>query len=113
MLTDIRLGAGPDGWSVANRARELNPDMPLVYMSGDSAHQWTEHGVSGQPDAGQAVRTAEAGADGGGHAGPPWAAGGVACLPHGSAAPTLVFVGVPPLPSQGWEKKRDKGYHPL
>ena len=37
VITDIRLGARPDGWAVARRARELVPTMPVVYMSGDSA----------------------------------------------------------------------------
>jgi CheY-like chemotaxis protein len=37
LLTDVRLGAGPDGWEVARRAREKFPDLPLVYVTGDSA----------------------------------------------------------------------------
>ena len=45
VLTDIRLGGGPDGWELARRARELVPGMPVVYMSGDSAHEWASKGV--------------------------------------------------------------------
>jgi len=45
VITDIRLGGGPDGWAVAHRARELVPTMPIVYMSGDSAHEWASKGV--------------------------------------------------------------------
>lgn len=45
MLTDIQLGRGPDGWEVARHARELVPEMPVVYISGDSAHEWTARGV--------------------------------------------------------------------
>ena len=45
VITDIRLGAGPDGWAVARRARELVPTMPVVYMSGDSSHEWSSKGV--------------------------------------------------------------------
>ena len=45
VITDIRLGAGPDGWAVARRARELVPNMPVVYMSGDSAPEWSSKGV--------------------------------------------------------------------
>ena len=45
LITDIRLGAGPDGWAVARRARELVPNMPVVYMSGDSAPEWSSKGV--------------------------------------------------------------------
>jgi CheY-like chemotaxis protein len=36
LLTDIRLGQGTDGWQVAQRARELNPKLPVLYMTGDS-----------------------------------------------------------------------------
>lgn len=45
MITDVSLGPGPDGWEVARFARELLPDLPIVYMSGESAHEWTSHGV--------------------------------------------------------------------
>ena len=45
VLTDIRLGTGPDGWGVARHARELAPGMPIVYISGDSGHDWPVHGV--------------------------------------------------------------------
>lgn len=44
LITDIRL---PDveGWAIAKRARELVPTMPVVYMSGDSAVDWSAYGV--------------------------------------------------------------------
>jgi DNA-binding response OmpR family regulator len=45
IITDIRLGSGPDGWDVAWYAREVVPNMPIVYMSGDSAHDWPIKGV--------------------------------------------------------------------
>lgn len=45
LITDIRLGSGPDGWEVARRAREANPLMPVVYITGDSAADWPVHGV--------------------------------------------------------------------
>ena len=47
LVTDIRLGEGPDGWDVARHAREVFPLIPVVYMSGDSAH---EHSAYGVPD---------------------------------------------------------------
>jgi DNA-binding NtrC family response regulator len=37
VITDIRLGDGPDGWEVARRARAFFPTMPVVYITGDSA----------------------------------------------------------------------------
>jgi DNA-binding response OmpR family regulator len=45
VITDIKFGAGPNGWEVGRRAREIIADMPVVYMSGDSAHEWTSQGV--------------------------------------------------------------------
>ncbi len=45
VVSDIRLGRGPDGWEVARRARELDPKMPVLYVSGDSAFEWASRGV--------------------------------------------------------------------
>lgn len=45
VVTDIRLGEGPDGWDIARRARQLASDMPVVYISGDSAGDWASKGV--------------------------------------------------------------------
>lgn len=45
LVTDIRLGAGPDGWAVAREARGRLPALPVVYMTGDSAADWTALGV--------------------------------------------------------------------
>jgi DNA-binding response OmpR family regulator len=45
LVTDINLGRGPDGWELARRARELEPEMGVVYMSGGSGHEWAAHGV--------------------------------------------------------------------
>ena len=30
---------------MARRARELVPNMPVIYMSGDSSHEWSSKGV--------------------------------------------------------------------
>lgn len=45
LVTDIRM-PGPDGWAVADRARELASGMPVVYVTGDSFGQWASRGVS-------------------------------------------------------------------
>jgi CheY-like chemotaxis protein len=47
LVTDIDLGARPNGWEVATRARELFPDLPIIYVSGGSSHEWTSKGVPG------------------------------------------------------------------
>ncbi len=36
MVTDIRMPGPYDGWGLAHRARELRPDLPIVYLSGYS-----------------------------------------------------------------------------
>jgi CheY-like chemotaxis protein len=41
LVTDINLGPGKlDGWDVARHAREIDPDFPVVYMSGKDAADW-------------------------------------------------------------------------
>jgi CheY-like chemotaxis protein len=45
LVTDIRLGAGPNGWDVARTARERNPELPIVYMTGDGGLEWASQGV--------------------------------------------------------------------
>ena len=45
LITDIRLGKGPNGWAVAAAARTQLPLLPVVYMTGDSAAEWTAFGV--------------------------------------------------------------------
>ncbi|AWM06495.1 response regulator [Bradyrhizobium symbiodeficiens] len=45
LVTDIHLQGALTGWDVAKRARELNPDMPVIYMTGAGADQWPSHGV--------------------------------------------------------------------
>lgn len=46
LVTDINLGHDKvDGWEIARHARELNPGFPVVYLSGDSAEDWSSKGV--------------------------------------------------------------------
>jgi DNA-binding response OmpR family regulator len=47
LVTDIRLGGVPDGWDLARHARAVNPALPVIYTTGDSAHQWPIKGVTG------------------------------------------------------------------
>jgi DNA-binding response OmpR family regulator len=45
-VTDINLGRGQiDGWEIARHAREIDPEFPVVYVSGDSAEAWASKGV--------------------------------------------------------------------
>ena len=45
LITDINLLGRLDGWGVAKRARELNPDIPVIYMTGLAADDWASRGV--------------------------------------------------------------------
>jgi DNA-binding response OmpR family regulator len=46
LITDIDIGSGSlTGWDVAQRARELQPTLPVIYMTGASADQWASRGV--------------------------------------------------------------------
>jgi DNA-binding NtrC family response regulator len=45
LVTDVRLGSGPDGWAVARYARKLQPRLPVIYFSGHSAIDWPSEGV--------------------------------------------------------------------
>jgi CheY-like chemotaxis protein len=45
LVTDINLQGKMDGWEVAKHAREIEPDFPVVYMSGNAAADWTSKGV--------------------------------------------------------------------
>ena len=45
LVTDVNLGTGPSGWDVAHRARELSPEIAVVYMTGGNAHEWPANGV--------------------------------------------------------------------
>ena len=45
LLTDIHLKGELTGWDVARRARQITPEMPVVYMTGAGADQWQANGV--------------------------------------------------------------------
>jgi DNA-binding response OmpR family regulator len=45
LVTDINLRGSMDGWEVAKQAREIDPSLPIVYMTGAAADQWASHGV--------------------------------------------------------------------
>ena len=45
LVTDVHLHGKLTGWDVARRARELNLDVPVVYMTGDGGDLWPSQGV--------------------------------------------------------------------
>ena len=45
LITDVNLAGQLMGWDVARRAREINDELPVIYMTGASAHDWASKGV--------------------------------------------------------------------
>jgi DNA-binding response OmpR family regulator len=45
VLTDINLVGNVAGWEVARVAREIDPTMPVVYMTGTHGEEWASKGV--------------------------------------------------------------------
>ena len=46
LVTDINLHDDPiTGWDVARHARELHPELPVIYVTGGAADEWASQGV--------------------------------------------------------------------
>lgn len=47
LVTDINLNPGghKTGWDIARRAREINADLAVIYMTGKSGHEYASNGV--------------------------------------------------------------------
>ncbi|MBC2666533.1 hypothetical protein H7F51_13475 [Novosphingobium flavum] len=45
-MTDINLGSPMTGWDVARLARNSVGNLPVVYVSGASSHEWPAQGVA-------------------------------------------------------------------
>ncbi len=45
LITDIRCGAGPNGWELAALARSMSPTLPIMYITGDSAGEYDRNAV--------------------------------------------------------------------
>jgi DNA-binding response OmpR family regulator len=43
VITDV--GNGPATWNIAQRARELVEEMPIIYINGGGTHDWLIKGV--------------------------------------------------------------------
>lgn len=47
LVTDIHLKGGRNGWDIARQAREIDPALAVVYMTGAAADEWPAQGVPG------------------------------------------------------------------
>ena len=45
LITDVKLGGNVSGWDVARHAREVNQDLPVVYVTGFFVEDWASQGV--------------------------------------------------------------------
>src|SRR5438132_4429463 len=45
IVTDINLSGKKDGWEIARAAREIDPEMPIIYMTGTHGEDWASKGV--------------------------------------------------------------------
>jgi DNA-binding response OmpR family regulator len=45
VILDINLKGAMEGWETARIARNIDPALPVVFMSGGSAEQWASQGV--------------------------------------------------------------------
>ncbi|MEX0942037.1 MAG: ATP-binding protein, partial [Pseudomonadales bacterium] len=43
LITDVILGTGIDGWSVARACRDVRPDLPIIVMTGFEGSEFREH----------------------------------------------------------------------
>ena len=45
VITDVGRGNIAGAWDVAHRARELVEEIPIIYINGESTHDWFVRGV--------------------------------------------------------------------
>ena len=45
LVTDVNRGKGMTGFDLGRRARELLPELPVLYVTGDSVEEWPSQGV--------------------------------------------------------------------
>lgn len=45
LVTDVNLGSNATGWDVARHGREINPSLPVIYITGADGHDWASLGV--------------------------------------------------------------------
>ncbi len=45
LMTDVNLAGALSGWDVARHARQIDETLPVIYMTGASAHDWASMGV--------------------------------------------------------------------
>ena len=45
VITDVNLGRKTSGWDVAKLAREIDPEIAIIYVTGHGADDWASQGL--------------------------------------------------------------------
>jgi DNA-binding response OmpR family regulator len=45
VITDVNLGPRKSGWEVAKHAREIDPEISIMYVTGHGADDWASQGL--------------------------------------------------------------------
>jgi DNA-binding response OmpR family regulator len=45
VVTDVNLGQGISGWDVAKHAREIDPEIGVIYVTGHGEDEWPSLGL--------------------------------------------------------------------
>src|ERR1700722_11021479 len=45
VITDVNLGRKTSGWDVAKHAREIDPEIAIIYVTGHGADDWASQGL--------------------------------------------------------------------
>jgi DNA-binding NtrC family response regulator len=45
IVTDVNQGWEKSGWDVAKHAREIDPEIAIIYVTGHGANDWPSHGL--------------------------------------------------------------------
>lgn len=45
LVTDIHIDGEMNGWELARQARQIDPAIPVIYITGAAADQWVSQGV--------------------------------------------------------------------
>jgi DNA-binding response OmpR family regulator len=45
LVVDIHLRGNMEGWEIARRARKIDAELPVVYMTAGHGHEWSSQGV--------------------------------------------------------------------
>jgi DNA-binding response OmpR family regulator len=45
LVINVSLNRGMDGWEAARKARQINPNFPIIYITAGAGNEWPSQGV--------------------------------------------------------------------